>query len=67
MGESTSKASWDGGNLVLAGKQAITPQQGEIEIDTKEVDSVSGSTLTVTRTRTTPRGEITRKLVFNKG
>jgi hypothetical protein len=67
MGESTSKASWDGAHLVIAGKQAITTQQGEIEIDSKEVYSVSGSTLTVTTTRTTPRGEITRKLVFNKG
>jgi hypothetical protein len=67
MGESKSKASWDGASLVIAGKQAISTQQGEIEIDTKEVYNVSGSTLTVTTTRTTPRGEITRKLVFNKG
>ncbi len=67
MGQSKSKASWDGANLVIAGKQSITTQQGEFEIDTKDVYSVSGSTLTVTTTRTTPRGENTRKLVFNKG
>jgi len=67
MGEAKSQASWDGGNLVITGKQAISTPQGDIELDIKEVYSVSGSTLTVTTTRTTPRGENTRKLVFNKG
>jgi hypothetical protein len=67
MGESRTKASWDGSNLVLSGKQAISTPQGDFEIDTKEVYSVSGAVLTVTTTRTTPRGENTRKLVFNKG
>jgi hypothetical protein len=67
MGEAKSKASWEGANLVIAGKQAISTPQGDFEIDTKDVYSVAGSTLTVTTSRTTPRGEITRKLVFNKG
>jgi len=67
MGEAKSKASWDGANFVITGKQAISTPQGDFEIDTKDVYSVSGSTLTLTTTRTTPRGEITRKLVFNKG
>jgi hypothetical protein len=52
---------------VLTGKQAISTPQGDIQIDSKEVYSVSGTVLTVTTTRTTPRGENTRKLVFNKG
>jgi hypothetical protein len=67
MGEAKTKASWDGTNLVLTGKQAISTPQGDIQIDSKEVYSVSGTVLTVTTTRTTPRGENTRKLVFNKG
>jgi hypothetical protein len=67
MGESKSKASWDGANLVLTGKQAISTPQGDFEIDSKEVYSVAGTVLTITTTRTTPRGENTRKLVFNKG
>ena len=67
MGEARSKATWDGANLVITGKQAMSTPQGDVEIDSKEVYSVSGSTLTVTTTRTTPRGENTRKLVFNKG
>lgn len=66
-GESKSKASWDGANLVLNGKQTITTQQGEMQIDSKEVYSVAGPVLTITTTRVTPRGETTRKLVFNKG
>ena len=67
MGETKMKASWDGGNLVLTGKQMISTQQGEFEIDAKDVYSVAGPVLTITATRTTPRGENTRKLVFNKG
>lgn len=67
MGEAKSKTSWDGGNLVVAGKQALSTPQGEFEIESKEVYSVSGNVLTVTTTRVTPRGETTRKLVFNKG
>ena len=67
MGEAKTKASWEGANLVLTGKQALSTPQGEFEIDSKEVYSVSGNVLTVTTTRTTPRGENTRKLVFNKG
>jgi hypothetical protein len=67
MGEAKTQATWDGANLVITGKQAISTPQGNIEIDSKEVYSVSGSTLTLTTTRTTPRGENTRKLVFNKG
>jgi hypothetical protein len=67
MGESRSKASWDGSNLVVTGKLAVSTPQGEFEIDTKDVYAVSAGVLTVTTTRTTPRGENTRKLVFNKG
>lgn len=67
MGESKTKVSWNGANLVVTGKQAVSTPQGEFELDIKDVYSVSDSTLTLTSTRTTPRGENTRKLVFNKG
>jgi hypothetical protein len=67
MGEMKSKATWDGANLVVAGKQAVQTQQGNIELDVKEVYSLSGNVLTITTTRVTPRGETTRKLVYNKG
>jgi hypothetical protein len=67
MGETKSKATWDGANLVIAGKQSIQTQQGNFELDVKEVYSLAGSVLTITTTRVTPRGETTRKLVYNKG
>lgn len=67
MGEAKTKAMWEGNTLVLNGKQTISTQQGEVQIDSKEVYSVAGTVLTVTTTRVTPRGETTRKLVFSKG
>jgi hypothetical protein len=66
MGESKSRATWDGANLVIAGKQAISTSQGDFEIEAKDIYSVAGTVLTVSTTRVTPRGETTRKLVFNK-
>ena len=67
MGESKSKTTWDGANLVVAGKQAISTPQGDFEIDVKDVYNLANGVLTITSTRVTPRGENTRKLVFNKG
>ena len=67
MGESKAKATWDGGNLVVAGKQAISTPQGDFEIGVKDAYSMAGGVLTITATRVTPRGETMRKLVYNKG
>ena len=67
MGESKAKASWDGANLVIAGKRSISTPQGDFEIDVKDVYSLASGVLTITATRVTPRGETTRKLVYNKG
>jgi hypothetical protein len=67
MGESKAKASWDGANLVIAGKQSISTPQGDFEIDMKDVYTLASGVLTISTTRVTPRGETTRKLVYNKG
>jgi hypothetical protein len=67
MGESKAKASWDAGNLVIAGSQQLQTPNGTFDITTKDIYSVQGGVLTVTTTRTTGRGDITRKLVYNKG
>jgi hypothetical protein len=67
MGESKAKASWDGASLVIAGKQSISTPQGNFEIDVKDVYTLANGVLTITATRVTPRGETTRKLVYNKG
>ena len=67
MGESKAKASWDGANLVIAGKQSISTPQGDFDIDMKDIYTLADGVLTITATRVTPRGEATRKLVYNKG
>jgi hypothetical protein len=65
-GEAKSKAAWEGSNLVVTGQQQLQTPNGTFDITTKDVYSVQGGTLTITQTRTTGRGENTRKLVYNK-
>jgi hypothetical protein len=67
IAESKAKASWDGANLVIAGQQSISTPQGDFEIDMKDVYPLANGVLTISTTRVTPRGEATRKLVYNKG
>jgi hypothetical protein len=67
MGEGKSKTSWDGNNLVVTTQQQLQTPQGTFDITVKDVYSVQGGVLTVTTTRTTGRGDNTRKLVYNKG
>lgn len=67
MGEAKSKATWDGGNLVVNSQQQLQTPAGTFDITTKDVYNVQGGVLTVTTTRTTGRGDNTRKLVYNKG
>ena len=67
MGEAKSKASWDGANLVITTQQSLQTPNGTFDITSKDVYSVQGGVLTVTTTRTTGRGDTTRKLVYNKG
>jgi hypothetical protein len=67
MGEAKSKAAWEGGNLVVTGQQQLQTPNGTFDITTKDVYSLQGGVLTITQTRTTGRGDNTRKLVYNKG
>lgn len=67
MGEGKSKTSWDGNSLIVNTQQQLQTPNGTFDITAKDVYSVQGNVLTVTTTRTTGRGEITRKLVYNKG
>jgi hypothetical protein len=66
MGQATSKATWDGAKLVVATTQTVQGRGGEITIDSKEVYSVDGKTLTIETTRNTPAGAQTRKLIYTK-
>ena len=65
--DAKSKATWDGGNLVVTTQQSLETPNGTFDITTKDVYSVAGGVLTITQTRTTGRGDNTRKLVYNKG
>ncbi len=66
-GPGHSKAAWDGSRLVITTTQTVQGRGGEITVNSKEIYSVQGSTLTIETTRTTPMGEITRKLIYTKG
>jgi hypothetical protein len=66
-GPATSKAAWDGARLVITTTQTVQGRGGEITINSKEIYSVQGPTLTIETTRTTPGGEISRKLIYTKG
>jgi hypothetical protein len=67
MGEAKSKAAWEGGNLVVTSQQQLQTPNGTFDITTKDVYNVQGGVLTITQTRTTGRGDNTRKLIYNKG
>lgn len=66
MGPATSKAVWDGAKLVISTTQTVQGRGGEMTIDSKEIYSVDGKTLTIETTRNTPMGTQTRKLVYTK-
>jgi hypothetical protein len=66
--EMVSKAHWDGGSLVIEGNMSFQGPNGSMTIASKEIRSLSddGKTMTVVTTTTTPRGENTRKAVYDK-
>ncbi len=66
MGPATSKAAFEGSKLVIATTQTVQGRGGEITIDSKEIYSVDGTTLTIETTRNTPAGAQTRKLIYTK-
>jgi hypothetical protein len=63
-----SKSKWDKNSLVIEGTMKVSTPNGEFDIETKDVYSLSadGKVLTVTTTRTTPQGDNTTKTVYNK-
>ena len=65
-GPATSKATWDGARLVVTTTQTVQGRGGEITINSKDIYSVQGTTLTIDTTRTTPAGDQTRKLIYTK-
>jgi len=66
--EMTTTTVWAGTTLVTQGKATMSGPNGDSEISTREVRSLSadGKTMTVETTTTSPRGENTRKAVYLK-
>ena len=63
-----STSTWDRAALVTAGSMNMDTPQGSMEIKTKETRTLSedGKTMTVVTVSQTPRGERTRKTVFDR-
>jgi hypothetical protein len=67
MGPATSKATWDGAKVVIATMQTVQGRGGqEVTVESKEIYSRDGNTLTIETTRTTPFGTQNRKLIYTK-
>jgi len=66
--ETKTKTRWDGSTLITEGSRKMNTPDGEIAIELKEARSLSadGNTMTVQQTTKGPRGEQTRKTIFNK-
>jgi hypothetical protein len=66
--ETKSKAKWDGATLVLEHVRNMSGPNGDMQMMSKEVRSLSadGKTMTVVTTSQGPNGEMTRKMVYDK-
>jgi hypothetical protein len=67
-GETKTKAKWDGATLVLEHVRNMSGPNGDMQMTSKEVRSLSadGKTMTVVTTSQGPNGEMTRKMVYDK-
>ena len=67
-GETSTISSWDDAALVTEGSQTVSTPRGEVVIEIQERRALSnnGQTMTVSSTRTTPRGEVKTTLVYRK-
>lgn len=64
----TTKSVWKDNAIVTEGENTVTSPMGEVTIKTKETRSLSddGKTMTIIAVINSPRGEMTRKLVYEK-
>ena len=61
--ETTAKAAWDSGTLVVTTRRSMTGPTGPMSVDVKDVFSVAGNVLTIDRSM----GRAAQKLVYRKG
>lgn len=66
--EMVTKSTWVDNTIVTEGENTMTTPMGEMKIKSKEVRSLSadGKQMTVVSTFTTPQGDRTRKMVYDK-
>ena len=66
--EMTTKSTWVENTIVTDGENTFTTPMGDMTIKSHEVRSMSddSKTMTIVSTATTPRGEMTRKTVYDK-
>ena len=66
--EMVTKSHWDGTTLVTEGDNTVKSPMGEMNIKSKELRTLSadGKEMTVVSTVISPRGENTRKTVYDK-
>ena len=67
-GETKTKAKFDGATLILEHTRNMSGPNGDMQVTSKEVRSLSddGKTMTVVTTTQGPNGEMTRKMVYDK-
>jgi len=65
-GETKSKAKVEGSTIVIDSTSSFEGPNGSMTINSKEVWSMDGGSLVITATRSTPRGERTTKMVYDK-
>lgn len=66
--EMATKSTWAENTIVTDGENTFTTPMGSMTIKSHEVRSMSedGKSMTIVSTATTPRGEMTRKTVYDK-
>lgn len=66
--EMTTKSTWDGNAIVTEGENTFQTPNGDMTIKSKETRTLSedGKTMTVVTVTNSPRGEMTRKVVYDK-
>jgi hypothetical protein len=67
-GDFVSRTAWEKGKLINSGTETITAERQRIEVYIKEEYSISknGEKLTIKTMRTTPRGIVKLKQVFDR-
>lgn len=65
-GEAKAKARLDGGTLVVESSQTMEMQGNTMTMSSKETWTIEGGSLVISTVRSTPRGDRTTKMVYDK-